>query len=145
MIAPTKSQILEKGAVIEAPWSAHVAVKEVLLTIDVNDWTFYGVIAETQDGDHWDWLRSECLIWVFNDGVGFRTWQGPSQPSGFSSQEPENKFEQIVGHYEASDGECFLAVQWKDRPCPTWEPERDMGYCANAVTNYFLRAVTLCE
>ncbi|KAF4470604.1 hypothetical protein FALBO_2493 [Fusarium albosuccineum] len=141
MIAPMDSQIPEKGTLIEAPWSAQVTIREVLLTIDVGGLTFYGVIAETQDGEPWDWMRSECLLWVFNDRTGFRRWQDTCQPLGFSSQETESKFDRIVGHYETSDGECFLAVQWKDRPCPTWEPERDMTTCANAVTSYFLRAI----
>ncbi|KAH7112388.1 hypothetical protein EDB81DRAFT_827868 [Dactylonectria macrodidyma] len=145
MIIPIYPQIPDRGTQIETPWSAQVTVREVLVTTHVNGWIFYGVLAETQDGESWDWLLNECLLWVFNDGTGFRMWQDPSQPSGFSSQEPECKFEKIVGHYASSTGECFLAVKWKDRLSPTWEPEQDMVYCANAVTNYFIRDAALSE
>ncbi|KAF4463159.1 hypothetical protein FALBO_10022 [Fusarium albosuccineum] len=141
MGAPVHPRFLEIGTSIEAPWSAHVVITEVLVTFDVDGWSFYGVKAETRGGETWDWPRKEYLLWIFNNGTGFRMWQNPSQPSGFSSQEPESEFERIVGHYDSSDGDCFLAVKWKDRPCPTWEPEPDTAYYAIAVTNYFLREV----
>ncbi|RTE68175.1 hypothetical protein BHE90_017448 [Fusarium euwallaceae] len=137
MIVPVHPRSLDKGVSIETPWSAHVILMEVLVTTEVDGWTFYGVRAETRDGESWDWPSTECLLWVFNDAAGFRMWQDWIQPSRFSLTEPEYKLQTIVGHCELSNGQCYLAVKWKDRVSPTWELEQDMAYFADVVTDYF--------
>ncbi|KAF5709875.1 hypothetical protein FGLOB1_5757 [Fusarium globosum] len=104
----------------------------------VDSKVFYGVCVETLDAISPDWTSSDCLIWVFNDGSGPRMWQETAQPSPFSSEDPERDFDQIVGHYESKDGECYVAVKWKSTLVPTWERETNMAYCAGAIAQYFI-------
>ncbi|WKT54342.1 hypothetical protein QSH57_004926 [Fusarium oxysporum f. sp. vasinfectum] len=126
MAAPRCLQCVEEGAHIRTPWSAHVVIKEILVTTQVGPWVFYGVCAETLDATSSDWTSPDCLLWVFDDGSGPRMWQDTAQPSPFNSEDPEKNFDQIVGHYESNDGECYLAVKWKSCLAPTWERETDM-------------------
>ncbi|EEU38576.1 uncharacterized protein NECHADRAFT_55184 [Fusarium vanettenii 77-13-4] len=137
MILPVCPRSLQKGEPIQTPWSTHVVVKEILVTTQVGNLTFYGVRAETQDSYPWDWLSTESLLWVFDDGTGPRMWQHPAQPVPYSFQEPENNLERIVGHYESRSGECYVAVKWKNCLSPTWELEENMGCLADALTCYF--------
>jgi hypothetical protein len=138
MVVSPLSRTLKAGVKIQTPWSAHVLIKEVLLITQVDGHTFYGVLAETQDDESWDWLSNECLLWVFNDGTKIRIWPYSSQPSPFLLQEPESQLDNIIGHYELDNGQSFLAVKWKDSISPTWELEQDMCSCADAITDYFM-------
>ncbi|KAF4463416.1 hypothetical protein FALBO_9761 [Fusarium albosuccineum] len=145
MIAPTYRYLrsLREGDPVQTPWSARVIVKEILVTTQVEDWTFYGVRAETRDSDPWDWPRTESLFWVFDDGTGPRMWQDLDQPIFYSSQDPEKNFERIVGHYESTNGECYVAVKWKNCTAPTWELEEDLGCLADTLTCYFMQELGL--
>lgn len=138
MVVSAHHPSLGKGVSIEAPWSAHVIVREVIVTAEVEGWTFYGVRAETRDDEPWDWPSTECLLWILDDHAGLRMWQDSSQPPRFTSSELAHEVESIIGHCELSSGKCYLAVKWKDRLSPTWELEQDMTCCADAVTRYFM-------
>lgn len=142
MAAPRCLQCVKEGAHIRTPWSAHVVIKDILVTTQVGPWVFYGVCAETLDATSSDWTSPDCLLWVFDDASGPRMWQDTAQPSPFNSEDPEKNFDQIVGHYESNDGECYLAVKWKSCLAPTWERETDMVCCSRAITQYFTELCT---
>ncbi|KAH6972685.1 hypothetical protein EDB80DRAFT_596084 [Ilyonectria destructans] len=125
------------GARIETPWSSMVTVEEVIAATEVSDWKFYGVSVENRDQKHWDWLDTQCLLWVFDDGEDLRIWQDPQQRQPISIEEPVKCVEQIIGHYQSRNGKSYIAVKWKDRVSPTWEIEQDLENYADIVTDYF--------
>jgi hypothetical protein len=135
-------QGIEEGAQIRTSWSAHVIIKNIVVTIQVGSLILYGVCAENLDATPSDWTSPACLLWVFNDGTGPQMWQHTSQPSPFNSRDPEKNFDQVLGHYEFSDGNCYIAVKWKNCVAPTWEREADMGCCGHAITQYFAKHCT---
>ncbi|KAI5456103.1 hypothetical protein BGZ63DRAFT_475770 [Mariannaea sp. PMI_226] len=119
-------------ALMTTPWASEVIVKEVLATLEIGGWTFFGVLVENRDPQSWDWLDTECLLWVFDDGqTGLRLWQ--------DVHHPVDEIENIIGHYQSSKGCDYLAVKWKNRISPTWELEEDLENWADLITDYFMR------
>ncbi|KAH7113525.1 hypothetical protein EDB81DRAFT_669985 [Dactylonectria macrodidyma] len=125
------------GVSIETPWSSSVAVREVLAATEISGWKFYGVRVENKDQRHWDWLDAECLLWVFDDGGGLRMWQEPGPRPLLGVDEPTQRVEQIIGHYQSRNGMSYVAIKWKDSISPTWEIEQGLESYADIVTNYF--------
>lgn len=130
-------QCVELGAQIQTPWSAHVVIKNIVVTTKVGPLVFYGVYAETLDAMPPEWTRPGCLLWIFNDGTGPQMWQHTAQPSPFNSRDLEKSFHKVLGHYEFDDGDCYIAVIWNGCLAPTWEREVDIGCCGGAITRYF--------
>jgi hypothetical protein len=129
------------GASMTTPWSPMVTVKEVLATIEVSGWKFYGVLVENRDPQFWDWLDTECLLWAFDDGQSLRLWQDPQPKPLKSVEQPANEIEKIIGHHQSSKGDHYVAVKWKDRISPTWEMEQDLDSYADIITDYFMNCL----
>ncbi|EWZ79204.1 hypothetical protein FOXG_20930 [Fusarium oxysporum f. sp. lycopersici 4287] len=128
-----------RGRLIQTPWSANVIIKKILVLTQVGGRILYGILAETQDKNSWDWLHIESLLWAFEDGVDLRMLHYTSRPSLLYDGDPNLEIEDILGHYEMKDGQCFFAVKWKEFTFPTWETELEMADFSNEITTYFHR------
>ncbi|OBS16156.1 hypothetical protein FPOA_13147 [Fusarium poae] len=134
-------QRVEEGALIRTPWSAHVMIKDILVTTQVGHGSLWCSCSDFRcDFVGLDELRLPSM--GFDDESGPRMWQDTAQPSPFIMRTPKKNFDQIVGHYESHDGECYLAVKWKNCLAPTWERETGMMCCSRTITQYFAENYT---
>jgi hypothetical protein len=122
IIAP---QYYHRGRNIQTAWSPQVTILEVLLSVKVSHWVFHGVRAETLE-PLWDWPDMESLLWVFDDGTGFKLWQDFQHRPRIVNGEAAFGVESVVGHYQSETGNVYLGVKWWGYDCPTWELEDDM-------------------
>ncbi|KAI5465168.1 hypothetical protein BGZ63DRAFT_351236 [Mariannaea sp. PMI_226] len=121
-----------RGARVQTTWSAHVIVKQVLITVKDPQWTFHGVRVSNLDLSLWDRPPSDCLLWVVEDTQGLRAWQECRQRPYLSEKglEQEAKdIKEVFGYHECEDGKLYFAVRWEGYECPTWEPEPRLASC----------------
>lgn len=121
-----------KGAPVLTPWSQHVTILDILLSMTNSEGIFYGVIAQTCD--EFGWTLHTSLLWIYSSQGQFRLWQDFVQaPRGIDE---DSVVEKIIGHYEAYLGEVYYAVKWFGYACPTWEIEEDLLNKSNILDQY---------
>lgn len=119
------SNLKYQGYGVLTPWSNQVTVVEVIFSINVDTSTFHGVRTKNLDMSR-DWLDSESLLWVVEEGRGLRLWQGFEQSPYLMNGDGQYEIDFVVGGYQSSAGSNYFGVKWLGYPCPTWVSEDEL-------------------
>lgn len=115
------------GRFIKTPWSDHVVVLDVLYSVKVAESVFHGVRAVNTDLQ-WDWPDIIHFLWVLEPDNDDDLKLAPEwdQPPRMMDHELPCGIELVIGDYQSTAGNTYLAVKWRDYDCPTWELEDDV-------------------
>lgn len=125
------------GSYVRTAWSTQVVVTEIIRSVNISGRTFYGVKVETRDSLGLDWPDPKGLLWVFDDGHGFRIWEEFQHRPLSTQVEPSPIIENIIGYHEM-DGIMYFGIKWMEYGSPTWELESDLDPYADLLTDHCL-------
>ena len=134
-----EAQFFHQNSTIRTAWSPDVVIRKILQSVQLGGYTFHGIVAENITPRHWDWLDTECLLWMCEVNGHLLFWPQVHQVPLYNIPQKPESIERILGHFESSSGTCYVAVKWKDLVCPTWEREEDIAPWGDVVTDYFAR------
>ncbi|KAK2038267.1 hypothetical protein LY76DRAFT_515722 [Colletotrichum caudatum] len=125
-----------EGTSVKGDWSSHIVVRRVVCTMQSGKRMFFGVLAQNQEPQLWNWPDSDMLLWVFDDGQRVKVWQEGAQRPHIVEGQCGYVLDSVVGHYEATNGAVYYGVKWAGYECPTWELESDLWMHGHLLTAY---------